>query len=187
MVKKNPSVFKDWKTPLEIKGYVECEESPITHLSKHLIFSGRNKAGNTADFFRCKNLQIATGTFNGLAYFVQSGIKKIKELSITQPNTNGWAANFFLCPNLKIATGNYPGLVNFRRSGIQKIKNLHIQNPDPDGIFVLLSDCENLNNLKDLNLEQTLEIEPEKLAREKERRAVQQFFQKTQPKKLPFL
>ncbi len=50
MIKGNPSVFEHWETPLEITEFIDCEYSPITHLSKHLTFSGKDNHGDSAMF-----------------------------------------------------------------------------------------------------------------------------------------
>jgi hypothetical protein len=105
MSEKNPSVFEHWETPLEIMEFVYCNNSKITHLSKQLTFSGKNQDGW---FAFCKSLKIATGTFHGRVYFSDSGIQKISQLLITNPDNADLSANFSYCKDLKIATGNYP-------------------------------------------------------------------------------
>ncbi len=78
MLTENPSVFKHWETPLEIIEYVDCEASPITHLSPLLTFSGRDNVGDSACFLKCAQLENASGTFNGYVYFTHSNIRKLK-------------------------------------------------------------------------------------------------------------
>jgi hypothetical protein len=187
MISKNPSVFENWETPLKITEYVECRKSPITHLSKHLIFT-KNTDGSAAHFNLCPNLKIATGTFYGCVSFGNSGIEKIEALSITQPNKLGEAATFAYCKSLQIACGNYPGFVNFGESGVHSIKDLHIQNPDKNGDYVAFYNCHNLHNLEGLDLNKQIWIEKHKLQKEiKRRTAIQKFVIETSPQELPFL
>jgi hypothetical protein len=77
MIMENPSVFEHWETPLEITGYVNCQNSPITHLSPHLTFSGKNEDGDTASFLNCPNLKVATGNYPGFVIFNNSGIQQV--------------------------------------------------------------------------------------------------------------
>ncbi len=183
MVDKNPSVFEHWETPLEITEYVYCDFSEIIHLSKYLTFSGKNDQGKCASFGHCKSLQTATGTFHGYVTFKTSGIQRIEELHILKPNI-AQTADFSYCKSLKIATGTYPGKVNFSDSGAETIHNLHIQTAIQTANF---SYCPNLKNLRDLDLSKPIEIEPEKLIAEKERRAVLKFNKETKPQELPSL
>jgi hypothetical protein len=187
LITENPAVFKDWEIPLEITDYISCGRSPITHLSKHLLFSGKNKRGTAADFTNCQALQIATGTFKTFVEFSESGIEKIEDLNITGSDEDDWSANFHNCKFLRTATGNYFGFVNFSNSGIYSIHNLNIENPDYEGEFVMFSDCKNLKTLDGWDLSKPIRIEPEKLAAEKERRALLQFHKETKPQELPFL
>jgi hypothetical protein len=188
MLEKNPSVFEHWSTPLEVTEYVDCEHSKITHLSKHLTFSGKNDASDYADFSNCPNLQIATGTFHGFVWFANSGIQKIENLNIKNCDKDGWASCFENCPNLQIATGTYPGFVSFFSSGVHSIQNLHIEKPNASRNFADFSQCSNLQNLEGWDLSKQILIEPEKLAAEKARRiALQKFHIQNKPKELPFL
>ncbi len=231
IIAENPSVFEHWETPLEITGYVNCQNSPITHLSPHLTFSGKNEDGDTASFLNCPHLKVATGTFHRYVGFQNSGIESIENLTITQPNNAISAARFTNCHNLKVATGNYPGFVSFEKSGIehienltvtkantwgfaaylsdchklkvatgtypgfvcfeksgiQQIKELTITNPNRDGDYARFTKCRNLQTLKGWDLSKKIKIEPEKLAAEKERRALQKFQKETGPTSLPFL
>jgi hypothetical protein len=100
MIGKNPSIFKTWEPPLEITTFVDCKNSPITHLPKHLIFSGKSLDIWSANFYRCPNLQIATGTFYGFVNFRESGIQKIENLQIHNPNRFGDYADFTTCSKL---------------------------------------------------------------------------------------
>ncbi len=103
IIENNPSVFEQWNTPLEISEYVNCKNSPITHLSPHLIFSGKDKNGNSADFTLCKSLQIATGTYPRYVDFEGSGIHSIQNLDIQLPDIivgDIVAGDFRDCPNL---------------------------------------------------------------------------------------
>jgi hypothetical protein len=187
MIVTNRSIFEHWNTPLEITEFVDCSLSFITHLSKHLIFSGKNRSGDAADFSGCESLQNATGTFHGYVSFCKSSIRKIEELNVIGSDLNGWSANFYSCKNLEIATGNYKNYVTFDDSAIHTIQNLHIQNPDNDGDYSNFSACPNLITLEGWDLSKKIYIEAAKLAAEKERRALQKFIEETQPKPLPFL
>jgi hypothetical protein len=195
MVSENPSVFKEWNTPLEITEYIECSRSirypniqKITHLSKHLTFSGKNKAGTAADFYGCKDLETATGTYHGYVSFGDSGIKKIEDLHITNTDNGGWAACFEGCKNLEVATGTYPGGVNFLDSGIHSIYNLQIEKANIHGNYASFRDCTKLKNLQEWDLSKQIQIEPEKIEAEiKRRQALKTYVNKSQPEELPFL
>jgi hypothetical protein len=188
MIEENPSVFKHWETPLEITEFVKCNKSPITYLSKYLIFSGKDSEGATGNFRHCQNLKIATGSFQGYVTFSTSGIKRIADLTILKPDKpRRWAANFAFCKSLQIATGSYPGFVNFFESGIHSIQNLHIQNPDEDGDYANFHNCPNLHTLQGWDLSKKIDIEPKKLAIEKENRALKKFVEENRPQMLPFL
>jgi hypothetical protein len=188
MIRENPSVFEHWNTPLEITDYVDCQNSPITHLSKHLTFSGiENINGESATFHSCTNLKIATGTFHGYVSFVESSIEKIENLHVTKQDAVGWAANFYGCKELQIATGEYAGYVSFGNCGIHNIKELHIHNTNNEGTYAYFHDCPNLKNLKGWDLSKTIEIEPRKLTTEKERRALLKHQKENQLETLPFL
>jgi hypothetical protein len=188
MVKENPSVFEHWNTPLEITEFVRLENSPITHLSPFLTFSGKNETGpGIAMFINCPNLKVATGNFEGAVLFELSGIERIENLK-TKTNNNNWSATFWGCKNLKIATGTYPGFVNFIHSGIEHIHNLQIENPNSQGQYADFTNCPNLKTLEGLDLSKKIEIEPEKLAAEiKRRNNIKRFAKKTQAQELPFL
>ena len=127
-IDEDPSWCLSIKEPLEITTYVQLIKEAITHLSPFLTFSGKNEMGWAADFERCKNLKVATGTFHGFVYFGSSGIKEIKNLNITGIDSEGDSANFYSCKNLKVATGTFKGAVNFESSKIEEIKELIIQN-----------------------------------------------------------
>jgi hypothetical protein len=187
MVEENPSVFEHWDTPLEISGFVNCEGSPITHLSPHLIFSG-TPDGEAANFAKCPNLKIATGTFQGWTNFGESGVEEIKDLHITYTHLGTMAAATFAgCKSLKIATGTYAGGVTFYESGIHSIHNLDIQAPNVNGFYTDFTDCPNLHSLKGWDLSKKFTIEPEKLAAEKERLALLKHKKENQLIELPFL
>jgi hypothetical protein len=189
MTDENPSVFEHWNTPLEITEYTFCTESPITHLSKHLIFSGRNESGEAAEFKFCSNLKTATGTFQGYVTFAKSNIESIIELHVTKArHGDNWAANFHNCPNLQIATGTYAGFVAFAGSNIKSIHNLHIQSGDDENYYADFIRCSNLQNLEGWNLSKKIWIEEEKLQAERKRRAaLQNFVKENKPQELPFL
>jgi hypothetical protein len=188
MVMDNPSIFKDWEIPLEITEFVDCSNSKITHLSPLLRFTGRNNAGNVADFSNCKNLENATGTFHGHVCFFKSGIKKIEELIITKPNHDHHAAGFSQCKNLEVATGKFPGHADFSESGIHTIHNLEIERPEMDGHYGSFYNCPNLKTLEGRDPNKIIDIEISKLQEEvKRRKAMKKFIQETQPQELPFL
>jgi hypothetical protein len=187
MISEKPSVFEHWDTPLEITEYVNCEDSRLTHLSKHLTFSGKNKFGNSADFSDCKNLEIATGTFHGFVSFAASGIQKIENLQ-TGVNKQGNSVSFGNCKSLKVATGTYPGFASFYGSGIHSIQNLEIQNPDKEKYFAHFKGCSQLHTLQGWDLSKKIKIEPEKREAEINRRAsLKKFLVTITPKELPFL
>jgi hypothetical protein len=186
MIEENPSVFRDWEEPAEITEHVNCTESVITHLSKHLIFSGKNPSGNAAVFDQCPNLKVATGTFHGAAFFTESGVETIDQLHVTEINDNKLCASFYKCKNLQVATGNYAGFVSFWKTGIHSIQNLHIQS-DRIGHYAELSDCPNLHSLEGWDITKGCGIEPEKLESEKRRRKSLKKFIKNQTQELPFL
>jgi hypothetical protein len=187
MLGKNLSVFQHWDTPLEITDYVDCSDSQIKYLSKHLIFSGRNTAGDAADFTNCKQLEIATGTFQGFVGFSASGVKKIENLTVTT-NKSEWSASFSYCKHLQIATGNYAKFVNFFESGIHLIHNLHIEKTNKEDSYTNCWNCPNLHTLEGWNLSKKIDIEPEKLEAEiKRRKSWKTFIETTNPEALPFL
>jgi hypothetical protein len=199
MIAENPSIFEHWEPPLEITGYVYCYNSPITHLSPHLIFSGKNTNGDTADFRYCANLQIASGTFHGYVGFSESRIKKIEKLLVKGTDKLGNSAGFSDCKSLKSASGNFAGSVNFSGSSIKGIRKLRIGTANTIGIYAYFQKCPNLKTLENWDLYKKIDIEPykfeeeekrrkpENLAAEKERKALQKFHRKTKPKPLPFL
>jgi hypothetical protein len=188
MISKNPSVFEHWDSPLEITEFIQCSLSPITHLSKHLTFSGKSGNGDAAHFSNCKHLKVATGTFTGFVLFFKTGVETIDNLVVTEPNQNGAAAQFFGCKYLQTATGTYPGHVCFTKTGIHGIHKLDIQKPYPSGEYARFVQCPNLQNLEGWDLSKPIHIEPKKLEAERKRRAaLQKFARQTQPKELPFL
>jgi hypothetical protein len=187
MIKENPAVFEHWDTPLEITGNVDCRNSPITHLSSHLTFSEPNKEGYSANFWDCRNLKTATGTFHGAVSFANAGIQKIENLHVMQTNKDGLSASFWACKDLEIATGSYAGYVNFLSSGIHTIKNLNVKNTKEQA-YANFENCPNLHTLENWDLSKTILIEPEKLEAEKKRRAkLQKHLKETQAQELPFL
>jgi hypothetical protein len=185
MIKENPSVFETWNTPLEITEYVNASHTFITHLSKHLIFSGIDEVGECARFQSCIKLKNASGTFHGTIDFEKSAIKKIENLHVKKTNITGTSASFSLCKKLQIATGEYAGFVSFYKSGIHSIHNLKIKRRG--GTYADFTHCPNLQNLGNWDLSKPIDIEPEKLAAEKERRSLKKFHKEAQPKLLPFL
>jgi hypothetical protein len=181
MIAENPSVFEHWDTPLEIEGHILCIGSPITHLSPYLTFKTDTALDTCATFGYCRQLQNATGTFYGSVSFGESGIKRIENLNIKHADKQGIAANFEDCLQLEIATGSYPGWVSFNKSGIHSIKNLQSEGS------LCLWNCPNLLDLSELDLSKPIIIEAEKLAAEKERRALLRYKQTAEPNPLPFL
>jgi hypothetical protein len=107
-------------------------------------------------------------------------------LTFAGKNHKGDSADFSWCKQLTLATGKFKGAVNFSHSGIHSIHNLHIENPNTDGDYADFSNCPNLKTLEGWDLSKQITIEPEKLAAEKERRALQKFH-KNNPQTLPFL
>jgi hypothetical protein len=142
MIAENPSVFEHWNTPLEITEYVECKNSPITHLSPHLTFSGKDFEETSASFYKCKNLKRATGNFKGTLLIWNSGIETIENLHVGK-DKYGYSASFPFCQNLQIASGNFEGFVSFEKSGIKKIENLNV-GKDKAGISASFCGCPNL-------------------------------------------
>jgi hypothetical protein len=188
MFEKNPSVFEHWETPLEITEYVDCRESKLTHLSKHLLFSGRNEKGWSARFESCPNLKIVTGTFHGFVWFLKSGIEKIENLQIKNSSKEGWSASFRSCSKLEIATGTYENAVCFSHTGVRAIENLNIEKPNLQGRYALFTDCCNLHTLEGWDLSKRIGIEYKKLEAEIYRRkALKKFIKVSQPPELPFL
>jgi hypothetical protein len=158
MIDENPSIFKNWKEPLEITEFVDCDESPITHLSKHLTFSGKNKRGWCASFEKCKSLYIATGTFKGGVSFTFSRIEKIENLKVTEVTVEKTAATFDLCEGLEIATGWYAGFVGFSGCNIREINNLHIEKPNTEKIYADFTDNA-LTSLKEWDIKKKIKVE----------------------------
>ena len=132
LINQNPSWCKDLKEPLEITTYSNVGYSKITHLSPLITFSGKSISGCVADFDNCKNLKVATGTFNGYVDFTESGIEKIENLLVKGVDHKGMSASFYLCEKLKVATGTFEGFVNFNDSGVTTIKDLIIEKVDTD-------------------------------------------------------
>ena len=130
LIKKDPSWCLNIKEPIEVTTFTDLANSPITHLSPLLTFSGENESGWVADFSDCKNLKVATGTFNGFVYFGYTGIEKIENLTVKEVDIEGDSASFWGCSNLKVATGNYTGMVNFQGTGVTTIKDLIIKNTE---------------------------------------------------------
>jgi len=141
LIEKNPSWCKTITEPLKVTTYVDLIKSEITHLSPLLTFNGKNSDGWAADFDHCKNLKVATGTFNGIIDFSGSGIEKIENLTVTVSNDKGESADFHNCKNLKIATGTYAGAVYFTNSGVTTIKNLIIKSTKKSNKKAWFLDC----------------------------------------------
>jgi len=131
LINKDPSWCLNLKENLEVTTYANLVYSKITHLSPLITFSGRDKFGWSADFERCKNLEVATGTFEGAVSFSDSNIQKIENIKVNAHSENGYSATFLLC-NLKVATGTFSGFVQFSDTGIETIKDLIIRDSDLD-------------------------------------------------------
>jgi len=121
-------------------------ESPITHLSPYLHFTGKDEHGKCADFTLCQNLNVAEGIFGGEVNFSYSSIAKIGNLTIKKAGKSGNAADFTSCNRLRVATGNFPGAVTFRGSGIRRVENLHIQAPNKAGLAAEFYFCKHLRH-----------------------------------------
>jgi hypothetical protein len=144
LLDENPSIFKAWKTPLEITEPVYLQYSPITHLSPHLTFSGKDEKDRSATFKDCEALEIATGTFHNAVSFKRSGIKTIETLHILSSDYEGIAAHFLGCKQLQTLQGTYPGAVSASGSGISNIENVHIETPNSHGVYMFLYGCPNI-------------------------------------------
>ena len=140
LIKKDPSWCLSLKEPIEVTTFVNLKHSSITHLSPLITFSGLN-SGWAASFFGCKNLKVATGTFNGFTSFENSGIEKIENLNVTEDSSEGCSATFSCCKNLTEASGNYKGFVNFESSGVTTIKNLNIEEGNLYNKKAAFEDC----------------------------------------------
>lgn len=141
-----PSWALHLNEPIQVSGYCRLFESPITHLSPLLHFTGRNESGKCAEFMMCENLSVAEGNFAGEVDFSYSGIFSIGQLTIKKAGKSGNAADFTSCNNLRIATGIYPGAVIFKGSGLQRIENLIINKPNADGLAVDFYFCKQLRH-----------------------------------------
>ena len=108
LIKDNPSWCKNIKEEIEVTTYVSFTSSKLTHLSPLSTFSGKNIEGWSANFSKCKNLKVATGTFEGTVNFDNSGITTIKDLIIKNPNKYGGKATFKGCP-IKYIPKEYRG------------------------------------------------------------------------------
>jgi len=140
-VEANPGWASMLTQPVEITDFCDMTGSLITHLSPLLHFTGRDEDGTCARFWECKSLKVAEGTFHGCVLFCNSGIEKIGELNVTQPQDNGDAAWFYSCASLKVAEGTFPGFVEFGGSGVEKIGNLVITRPNTKGEAASFACC----------------------------------------------
>ncbi|MBE2180297.1 MAG: hypothetical protein IAE97_07480 [Chthoniobacterales bacterium] len=138
LIEEDPSWASKLTEPVEITTYCGMAGSKITHLNPLLHFTGRNEYDSAAGFWGCKNLKVATGTFHGWVCFVESGIERIENLTVTKTDCDGEAASFRGCENLKVATGTYPGFVSFAESGIERIENLTVTAPEAGGYKINL-------------------------------------------------
>jgi len=144
LIKKDPSWCQTITESTTITDYCDLVASWITHLSPLLIFAGKNEDGWAANFFECKELKKAEGTFLGKVVFSRSGIEEIGKLEISKPGLNGGAADFVQCENLKAARGKFAGYVDFAQSGIKKTEGLEITAANDEGNAANFLRCENL-------------------------------------------
>jgi len=155
IVEIQPDFCKNLTEPLEVTTYVDLYRENITHLSPLITFSGDNGIGCAAHFHSCKNLKIATGTYEGWVYFGNSGVEKIENLIVTGTDRVNNSASFYGCKNLKVATGNYEGFVNFSKSGVETIKDLNAKETCFVGCkFRYLPRKYRLQPLKEINLDE---------------------------------
>ena len=140
LIEKDPSWCKDLKEPLKITGFTRLDYSNITHLSPLITFS-KDDMGWAASFYGCKNLKVATGTFNGFLQLKESGIEKIENLTVKGVECSGWSANFSDCENLKVATGTFTGSVKFSKTKVETIKDLIIKKENNKGVKANFLDC----------------------------------------------
>jgi len=100
-IKKDPSWCLSIKEPIKITTYVELINSDITHLSPLITFLGESNYDWAADFCECKNLKIATGTFDRFVSFRGAGIEKIENFKLLDTRDTYYdytKANFERCP-----------------------------------------------------------------------------------------
>ena len=140
-VETDPAWASKLTEPVEITDFCDMTGSAITHLSPLLHFKGRDEDGLCARFWDCNSLKVAEGTFHGSVFFCDSGVQKIGDLNITQPQNNGNASSFYNCTSLKIAEGTFPGFVEFGGSGVEKIGNLVITLPNGIGHAASFACC----------------------------------------------
>jgi len=142
-VKVDPAWASHLTEDVEIAECCDLSGSKITHLSKHLYFTGSAKDSPwCAEFSYCESLKVATGNFSGSVCFDGSGIVKIKDLNI-EPS-NGYEASFEYCKKLRVATGSFPGFVNFYRSGVRAINRLSVSESNNMGLAASFLGCTEL-------------------------------------------
>ena len=117
LIEKDPSWCKNLKEPLEITTFANLEQTEITHLSPLITFSGEDKYGWTASFHRCRQLEVATGTFKGFVQFSYTSVKTIESLNTLIPQ--GLTAAFYDCP-IKYVPKKYRGTEFIFNKGIVK-------------------------------------------------------------------
>ena len=132
--------------PIQVSGYCCMFESPISHLSPYLHFTGKDEFGKCANFVNCENLSVAEGAFGGEVDFSYSSITKIGNLTIKKAGKSGNAADFTSCNKLRVATGKFPGAVTFKGSRIQRVENLIIQSPNKLGLAAEFYFCKYLRH-----------------------------------------
>jgi hypothetical protein len=160
-IQKNPAFCKSLDAPLTILDPLYIHNSPITHLSKHLVFK------SLLNIFNCPNLRTATGRFeDGFHFDHCPNLNKIENMESVQLDQELYpTATFSNCPNLKIASGNFYRYVNFTGTGIEKIENLIIQSPNGEGYYACFLECPNLHNLDGWDASKDILIEQEKFVK----------------------
>jgi hypothetical protein len=196
MVEENPSVFKDWNTPLEIEGFVNCQNSEITHLSPHLTFL------NHATFADCPNLENAAGTYYGAVSFAKSSIQSIDSKFRVFGETNDFtftdnypkgkgglmlSTDFSHCKNLKNLNGNFAYPTRVTHCSIETLHNYTVENPERESteIYGDFLTCPNLKNIEGWDLKKDIYVDSKLLAVEQIRVGVfDEFLSKEIPDKI---
>lgn len=119
--------------PVIIHDYCDLRDSKITHLSPHMYFSGSDTFGRSASFMNCPNLKVAEGNFRNGVDFGDSGVERIGDLKIEQPDDNGVAADFSGCKKLREVHGTFPGQLQCQNSGVVRVFNLNITQASEEG------------------------------------------------------
>jgi hypothetical protein len=126
----DPAWARGLTEPLKVTGFVNLNNSKITHLSEFLIFDGANAFGEVASFKGCTGLQVPLGKYNGAVSFEESGVRWVPKesnlLQIKGMSSQGMAANFASCFQLEEAAGVFHGGVDFSGSALKTIGELKI-------------------------------------------------------------